>query len=223
LTSRAAKPAKRSVTRGKLQSIPTKSERTRAAILNQALKFLEAHQFRDLSVSQLMAPLPVGRSAFYQYFADLHELMETLLRDLEQEIVEVANPWLGDEPDPPEALRRSLAELVRVCHARGPILRAVHDAAVTDRWLETAWNAFLARFDEAVSARIELDQRRGRIPELDASAVAMALNRMDAYSLIQAFGRRPRQAIEPVQDALTRIWIATLYPDATPGATGDAA
>lgn len=211
MTSRGEKPAKRSVTRDKLQSIPTKSERTRAAILNQALKFLEAHQFRDLSVSQLMAPLSVGRSTFYQYFADLHELMETLLGDLEEEILALTNPWLNDEPEPEQALRASLAELVDVCHQRGPILRAVSDAASTDPWLDAAWNAFLGRFDDAVEARIRVDQQRGLIAPLNARAVAVALNRMDAYTLIQAFGRHPRQPQGAVLEGITQIWLSTLY------------
>ena len=191
---------------------PRKSERTRAAILESALDFLWSRQFRDLAVSELMAPLPVGRSAFYQYFADLQELMETLLSDLEDEIVSMTNPWLAGEEDAVPALEHSLAELVRVCHARGPILRAVSDAAVTDPWLEKAWNAFLGRFDDAVTARIEMDQARGLIRPLDARAVAVALNRMDAYTLIEAFGRRPRQPRDAVLESLTQIWISTLYP-----------
>ena len=191
---------------------PTKSERTRAAILDAALEFLWSKPFRDLSVRSLMSPLDVGRSAFYQYFRDLHEVMETMLHELEAEILSVANPWLGGAGDSVETLKVSLAELVRVCHARGPLLRAVTDAAVTDRRLERAWNEFLGRFDQAVTARIEAEQATGRIPPFDARSVAMAFNRMDAYAFIHAFGRHPRNPPGPVLDGITRIWISTLYP-----------
>jgi AcrR family transcriptional regulator len=194
---------------------PSKSERTRAAIFERAFEFLWNHQFRDLTVNELMAPLPVGRSAFYQYFSDLHGLMETMLHDVEYEILGVANPWFAGEADAVPALRQSLAELVRVSHARGPILRAVHDAAASDYRLEQAWNAFLGRFDTAVAERIERDQAKGLTPRFDPVPVAIALNRMDAYAFIQAFGRRPRQPQEPVLDGITRIWLSTLYPGAT--------
>jgi len=163
-----------------------------------------------------MAPLDVGRSAFYQYFNDLRELMETLLHDLEAEILSVANPWLGGEKNSLAALKVSLAELVRVCHARGPILRAVTDAAVTDLRLERAWNDFVGRFDQAVAARIKVEQRSGYIPHFDAQAVAMALNRMDAYTFIHAFGRHPRNPPGPVLEGITHIWISTLYPQSRP-------
>ena len=53
-----------------------KSERTRAAILNAALDFVWSHPFRDMTVNSLMASIGASRSAFYQYFKDLHDLMQ---------------------------------------------------------------------------------------------------------------------------------------------------
>ena len=63
------------------ESVPTvsKSARTRAAILNAALDFLWSRPFREMTIASLMAQTDVGRSAFYQYFKDLQEVMETLL------------------------------------------------------------------------------------------------------------------------------------------------
>lgn len=194
---------------------PTKSERTGQAILDAALEFLWSNQFRDLSVSELMSSLPVGRSAFYQYFADLQELMQAVLRDLEQEILSAATPWLNGNGDAMPAMRESLSRFVNISYARGPILRAVHDAAATDQWLETLWNQFLGRFDDAVTDRIERDQKAGLTPDFDARAVAVSLNRMNAYTVIQAFGHRPRKDVQPVLESLFRIWASTLYPALT--------
>ncbi len=188
-----------------------KSERTRAAILNAALDFIWSHPFRDMTVGSLMASTGVSRSAFYQYFNDLHELMETLLDTLQQEIFDVAEPWLADVGDPVTLLREMLAALVHLCYQRGPFLRAITDAATTDTRLEEAWMQFLAGFDDAACARVEADQEQGLIPEFDARHVAIALNRLNAYMLIQAFGQRPRRQPEPVREALARVWISTLY------------
>lgn len=188
-----------------------KSERTRAAILNAALEFIWSHPFRDMTVGSLMASTGVSRSAFYQYFNDLHELMETLLNTLQQEIFDVAEPWLADVGDPVTLLREMLAALVHLCYQRGPFLRAITDAATTDTRLEEAWMQFLAGFDDAACARVEADQEQGLIPEFDARPVAIALNRLNAYMLIQAFGQRPRRQPKPVREALARVWISTLY------------
>ena len=188
-----------------------KAERTRATILNAALDLIWSHPFRDMTVSSLMASTGVSRSAFYQYFNDLHELMETLLDMLQQEIFDVAKPWLEGVGDSVTLLRETLAGLVYVCYQRGPFLRAITDAAVTDPHLENAWLQFLAGFDDAATARIEADQKQGLIPDFDARPVAFALNRLNAYTLLQAFGQHPRKQPEPVREVLARIWISTLY------------
>ena len=188
-----------------------KSDRTRAAILNAALDFLWSRPFRETTVNSLMAPTGVSRSAFYQYFNGMHELMETLLDMLQQEIFDVAEPWLAGVGDPVALIQETLAGLVRVCYQRGPFLRAINDAATSDKRLEEAWRQFLRGFDDAASARIEGDQKQGLIPKFDARPVAYALNRLDAYTFVQAFGQRPRSRPEPVQEALARVWISTLY------------
>ncbi len=188
-----------------------KSERTRAAILNAALDFIWSHPFRDMTVHSLMASTGLSRSAFYQYFNDLHDLMETLLETVRVEVLAVTGPWFTGVGDPVVLLNESLDGLVDVCYRQGPILRAIDDAAATDKRIEKAWAQFFGEFNDAASARIEADQGQGLIPDFAARPVAIALNHLDAYTLIEAFGRRPRSKREPVREALARIWISTLY------------
>ena len=193
-------------------STVSKAARTRTAILNAALDFLWSHPFREMTIAALMAETDVGRSAFYLHFKDLQEVMETLLEMLQGEIFDVAEPWLeGESDDPAAVLHESLTGLVRVCYERGPFLRAITDAATTDERLEKVWMQFLEGFDKAGVARIEADQARGLIADFDAQPVAVALNRLNTYTVLQAFGQHPRQDTEPVREALTRIWISTLY------------
>jgi len=206
---------KKSSTLPRLSAQPTlkigKSERTHATILNAGLEFVWSHPFREMTVNALMASTGLSRSAFYQYFKDRHDLMETLLDMVQEEIFAVTDSWFEGTGDPVVLLNESLAGLTDVGYRLGPILRAANDAAATDRQLEKAWTQFLDEFDEAVSTRIEGDQEQGLIPRFDARPVAIALNRLDAYTLIQAFGQRPRRRPEPVGQALVRIWISTLY------------
>ena len=194
-----------------LGSSPRKSDQTRAAILNAALEFLWTHPFREMTVAELMAITGVGRSAFYQYFTDLHELMETLLQEVAETIFAAVDPWFNGEGDATALLQQSLTGLVEVCYERGPILRAVAEASTTDERLERAWADFLAECDDAVNNRIEQHQAEGLISKFDALPVAVALNRLDASLFIHAFGRHPRSNPEPVRKAITRIWMSTLY------------
>lgn len=195
------------------QPVPklAKSERTRAAILDGALEFLWEHPFREMTVNRLMALLTVSRPTFYQYFHDLHELMECLLDDLREDIMAGAMPWFAGTGEVTGLLRQSLEALVRVGYEKGPILKAVADAASNDERLEHAWYELLHHFDEVVVARIVADQRQGLVPELDAAATARAFNRLDAYSMIEAFGEHPREEPGALLSAIERIWISTLY------------
>ena len=192
-------------------ALPSKSEKTRQAILDGAVDFLWSHPFRDLTVGELMLVAGASRPAFYQYFSDLHELMETLLHGIGDDIYEVARPWFEEEGDPVPLLQETLSGLVKVCYRRGPILRAVAEAAVSDERLERDWAEFLKGFDDSVAERIEQQQADGWIAQLPARPVAVALNRLDASLLIDQFGRRPRGNPEAVRESLTRIWISTLY------------
>lgn len=188
-----------------------RSEQTRQAILDGALQFLWTQPFRELTVAELMSLTGTSRSAFYQYFSDLHDLIETLLHDLQGEILTVAEPWFHGEGDPVLLLEESLSGLVKVCHRRGPLIRAVVDAAPMDERLEKAWTGFLKVFDDAVAERIEEHQAAGLTPSFDARPVAIALNRMDVGVMVHHFGRRPRSQPELVRQSITRIWISTIY------------
>jgi hypothetical protein len=87
----------------------------------------------------------------------------------------------------------------------------VSDASTIDERLENVWSSFLAQFDDAVTANIEAQQAEGLIQDFSARPVAVSLNRMDAYLFVHAFGRHPRQNPDQVLEAVTRIWVSTLY------------
>ena len=188
-----------------------RSERTRAEILDAAFEYLWSRPFRDMTVNSLMATTSISRSAFYRYFDDIHELMQALLTRLESEILEGASPWLSENGDPVALLYESLAAEVRICYRHGPFIKAISDAAGTNAQLEDEWNWFLDRFDDAVSERIVADQELGLIEAFDPRPVATALNRVDAAMYVRAFGHRPRSRPEPIQEAITRVWVSTLY------------
>ena len=188
-----------------------KSERTRAAILNAALDLLWTYPFQEMTISRLMATTDLSRSAFYKHFDDMYEVMETLLGMLRDEIIAVDQPWFTGIGDPVALMDESLLSNVQIFYQRGPFLRAISDAARTDKRLGKSWKQFLEEFEAAALARIEADQKQGLIPDFDPRPVIFALIRLNASTFIEAFGQRPRRKPKPVHEALARIWISTLY------------
>jgi len=189
----------------------TKAERTRLSILNSAMDFIWAHPFHKMTVNSLMATTGASRAAFYQYFNDLYELMDTLLDLLQDEIFEASAPWITGTGDPVALLHETIGNLVGVCYERGPLLKAIFDSAASDKRFEKAWKQFLDKFDDAGSARIKADQDQGLIAEFDSYSVMFALNRLNTYTIIDAFGQHPRKDPEPIRDALARICSSSLY------------
>jgi hypothetical protein len=138
-------------------------------------------------------------------------MMETLLHMLAENIFASANIWLEGVGDPVALLNESFQGLTQSCYQHGPFLRAVSDAAATDARFEKSWRQFLSAFDDPGYARIQGDQAQGLITAFDARSTIFALNRVNAYTFIDAFGQRPRKQPKPIQEALSRIWISTLY------------
>lgn len=194
------------------RSIRHSADEARQEIADSAVRFLWEHPFRDLTIAELMAGTTLSRPAFYQYYHDLHDLLESLLREVEAVMHQTANPWILGEGEPIAALRTSLAGVVQTCVDHGPIFRAVAEAAPLDARLEAAWSAFMGRWDDAVSTRIAAQQEAGLIRlRLDARRLANALNALDAAVLLAEFGAQPQGDPEAVLDTLHAIWVGALY------------
>ena len=163
-------------------------DEARREILDSAARFLRKRHFRDLTVGEVMAGTTLSRPAFYQYFTDVHDLIVSLLREIEDVMHETASPWIRGEGKPIAALRESNRGVVETCVEHGPIIRAIVEAAPLDERLEQAWTSFMDRWDDAVEARIVAQQRDGLMPPLDARQIANALNSLDMNLVVAAFG-----------------------------------
>lgn len=188
------------------------ADQARGTIIDAAIEFLWDHPVRELTAGKLMRKTGLSRPAFYQYFSNVPELIRTLLSDLQVEMVAASGPWLNSNDERATALEESLAGVIEVCVRRGPLFRAVFEAAPQDPELEQAWSDFMHRWDGAVASRIVAEQGLGLIdPKLDPLAIAHALNAMDAILLVQGFGRRDQANPKSTLRTLHTIWMRTLY------------
>ena len=187
-------------------------EEARRESMDSAVRFLWEHAFRDLTIGELMADTTLSRPAFYQYFKDLHELIETLLSEVGSTMHQTAHPWISGEGEPIAALLESQKGVVQTCVDHGPIFRAVAEAAPLDQRLELTWSAFTGAWDDLVETRIKAQQRDGLISKsLHARRIANALNSLDTALLIAEFGRRPQGDAMAVLETIHHIWVSTLY------------
>lgn len=188
-------------------------EEARTEILDTAEGFLRQRPFQELKVGELMQGTSIGRSAFYVYFQDRYQLIAALLERLEAQLVEAAEPWLGEvHLDPLADVRSSIERTVAVWVAHGPVLRAIADAAPQDELVQAAYRwGLLERFIVAVAERIEEGQKLGRVQPLNPPETAAALILMNERYLADRLGTVPQSDPEEVVETLYGIWTAVLY------------
>jgi AcrR family transcriptional regulator len=193
---------------------PNEAERE---ILDAAEAFLKEKPFRELTVEDVMARTGLSRPAFYAYFRDRYGLVTRILEHVGAELFDIDRGWLeGEGGDSRLMVRETLEGCAAFFARRGPLLRAVADAAANDPEVERLYRfGLIERFAQAVAARIKKGSTEGEMsPVLDPEAVGLALVLMTERYLLDTVSRSPEVDPEPVVSTLTTIWFKTLYdPD----------
>lgn len=190
---------------------PEEAERE---ILDAAEAFLREKPFRELTVEEVMAQTGLSRPAFYAYFRDRYGLVRSILEHVGSELFEIDRGWLeAAVGDSRLRVRKTLEGGAAFFARRGPLLRAVTDAASGDQEIERLYRfGLIERFAEAVTARIRKGQAEGEMSAgLDPEAVGLALVLMTERYLLDTVSRNPEIDPEPIVEALTTIWTRTLY------------
>src|SRR5688572_22458762 len=104
-------------------------EETRRQIQDAALEFLRERSFRELNVDALMAQTGHSRTVFYWHFDDISALVLTLIDEVGNEMVEVAQKWARTEVVTADEARKRLAAFVDFYVRNGTLIHAVAEAA----------------------------------------------------------------------------------------------
>ena len=192
-------------------------EEARQEIIDAARAYISKNGFRDLTVDKLMRGTKIGRSAFYVYFASIHELAAVFVHELAAKIETViVAGWYDGEGDPIDRIRTMIRGGVEFWEANGPMIRALEEASWHDDNLRTAFRDEIGLRPTVVTTEAILrDQLKGWIGPMDTREMSVALNRFNLTYLNDRFGN-PRRRSKPTDketsiDVLTRVWTGTLY------------
>ena len=173
-------------------------EEARERILGAAEKVLLERPYRDVTVDLVMAEAGLSRTVFYRHFDGMPDVLLTLLRMIEGELVA---PMLVPVTDPDTWLRELLASGVETFARYGPFMRALDHAAGQDAEIEAAYSAVVERFIEQTAETI------GGADE-HAYELARALNLMNRHYLMETLGKDPDFDREVALETLLTIWDA---------------
>lgn len=183
-------------------------------ILDAAEAFLAERPFAELTIDELMARTGLSRPAFYVSFQDRHALATRILERIGAELFEIDRGWLeGRDGDSRLLARETLTAGATFFARRGPLLRAIADAAASDPEVERLYRfGLLEQFAAAVSGRITRGVAEGEMLAVsDPDAVGRALVLMTERYLLDTVARGPHVDAGPVVRALNEIWTRTLY------------
>lgn len=191
------------------------SEETRREIVDAAERFLWDRPFREMTVAELMDPLPVGRSAFYVHFDDRYALASELLDMVERGMLEASEDTRSQGPSP-ERLRATVRDVVEVWVRHGPVTRAISEAAAQDRKLEDLYRwGFLQRMIDRISKVVEQSQKDSGVVD-DASQIAALLAFMVERYLCDQLGRHPQADPDRLSRTLIHAFEAVIYGEPLP-------
>lgn len=186
-------------------------EQSRRRILDAARKLLEDRPWSQVGIEDVTHRAELTRTAFYRHFDDRQTLLLALLDDVGVGLDLIADPWERGEGEPRATLRSALLELVAVFHEHGRLLRAIADAATQDPDVAAMYAQLGARLSASASERIAIEVTEGRSQVADPHEVGSALVWMNERYLLDRFGQAPLGDPERAADALTEIWLRTVY------------
>jgi TetR/AcrR family transcriptional regulator, ethionamide resistance regulator len=191
-----------------------------AAILDSAEARLSEAPYRELTVEDVMAPLGLGRTAFYRYFPDLDAVLFRRLAQIEGELAAISGGWLNARGEPREDLRVTTGALATLARRHAPLLAALADASASGRDLDHTWRAMVTGFIEPTHRRIEDWIEQGVVELDDAREAAKALVWMTERYLLESYHDDPDLSVELAASTVATIWWRVLFPSATPVSRG---
>jgi AcrR family transcriptional regulator len=191
--------------------VPTADLRERLLAVTREL--LGQRRFDSISVADILVAAGVSRASFYFYFPNKQAVLAELVRRAVAQGQQAAQPWIGGEQDPIDALRSGVAAGATLWRDNAGVLTAIVESWGTDEQLRQLWLQQMETFTDLAVARIQADPDILRhLDGLDVRAVAASLTWLgERLYYLAAANVPPFNDQNTLVDTLTHAWIRTLY------------
>ena len=173
----------------------------------------EGISFKDLTVDELARAAGLSRTAFYFYFPGKSQVLMAVAAEGAEESYEQSDRWWSGEGPPEDLIRTAMEGNTRVYLEHKTLFRTTVEVIHYDEEFNAFYKGQIDRFVDATTEHLNREREAGRLREgIDIESVTRALCWMAErcnYMLVATEGRDPGEVIE----ALTAIWVHTLYPD----------
>jgi TetR/AcrR family transcriptional regulator, ethionamide resistance regulator len=189
-------------------------EQVEADVQAALLRLLdEGIPFKDLTVDELARAAGLSRTAFYFYYPGKSQVLMAVAAAGAGESYEESDRWWSGEGPPEELIRAAIEGNLRVYLKHKTLFRTTAEVIHYDEEFHAFYKAQVDRFVNATTEHLHREREAGRLREdIDIESVTRALCWMAERCnnvLVGIEGRDPGEVV----DALTAIWVHSLYPD----------
>jgi len=224
--------AERSLLNGK-RTLPEASKRRRrtagaaeAEILDAAERLLRRVPFSELTIERLMATTGLSRPSFYQYFADLYELLSKLAERHVAVVSQITRRY-GDyifgvsetELVSKEAGAVRQANFIELCKEHRKhrhFHRLLIQSSALDPRGRRIYRNYIRAMARSAAALIRQLQSRGVAGSLDPDETGLALHLMMEFYMFEKVVEGPGSNFEKVAETLRAIWEKVIYGELPP-------
>jgi TetR/AcrR family transcriptional regulator, ethionamide resistance regulator len=186
-------------------------QESRERIVAAATDLIRRTPYAALTVDDVMREAGIGRTLFYRHFDDLGDLLRRAGREAFEGLFEAEQAFRTAHVEGRPELEAAIRAAVEVYAEHGPLLRAIHEAAMSgDELIAAGQQGMVERFDKLVEDVLRATPRFGSVSAASLSETAHALNVMNMNYLLDAFGREPRVPVSVAADTLSGIWAAVI-------------
>lgn len=176
----------------------------------------EGSTYAELNIERITSRAGISRTAFYFYFKDKRELLMRVSEVISETLYQEANGWWSGADNGADQLTAALRQIGALYRQHGALLRAIVEVSTYDEVIGSYWRELVGKFVEATQARIETDQKTGKIdPEISAKETAFALTWMTERTFYELMVQgTDTEAINQTIEALVGIWLRSVYRQA---------
>ncbi len=177
-------------------------------------RLLASRPLHEVQVIELIHESGISRASFYHYFASKNDVFAALLARLVDQVYDSTSPWIADSAHRP--MLTSLRDSIELWVTHGPVVAAAVENVHADPQIGEAWDALVALFTGAIAKQIRRERRRGAAPGGVAAETMAALLVAGTERTLYAVMREFDPALDSVEsalDAISAMWLATVYGD----------
>lgn len=201
----------------KVQPTSPRGKATSDKIGQAAVRVLDRMDLVDATVLDIATEAGVASGTVYRYFVDKHDILLSLLAQVEEELIQFTQTDIQPGPEGELGVRSGLLAFLEIYRRHAPLFRAWVNIMRPGSELARSWNQSRHLFLDRVAGFLRRGQREGTInpsldPELTAELLMAVSERSNYVRVILGWGEGDDEEIADALSVLFTVGARSAVP-----------